>query len=414
MTGLRRAGIFYIVAALFALTGCGGGGSNGGGAAGVGSLAGTVSSSVGGQPIMGANVSVIGTQLTTTTNQQGGFSLPGVPGGSVSYTITASGFQSALITAAVPAGGQSVLQNITLTAFASGSPNWHDLSANIPTAAQITDISAIGGNLWLASRTSGAPSIYRSGDGGVSFLPVTSAPTDVVNRLYFFSTLYGVALSSGSQLYSTLDAGETWVSQYISGISSGSITGFDKNGWAVGPAGAVAHYTLLPQPAENVYTWSAVDVGTFQDLYAVSFPYQPLVGFIIGKGSFVLQTTDGGFTWKKEVVSSPGALRAMYWLDSTHGWAVGDQGCILYYNGTQWIRQSTPTTNNLRDIAFLDTSNGWAVGENGTILHTTNGGLSWVQEAKALSYQTLLRVAPVSTTEIYAVGSGRTLLKYSK
>jgi hypothetical protein len=48
--------------------------------------------------------------------------------------------------------------------------------------------------------------------------------------------------------------------------------------------------------------------------------------------------------------------------------------------GVTWVNQYTLPLSFLTDIYFVDHINGWAVGGNGTILHTTNGGVTFIEE----------------------------------
>jgi len=59
---------------------------------------------------------------------------------------------------------------------------------------------------------------------------------------------------------------------------------------------------------------------------------------------------------------------------------VGEGGKIFRSNdgGLTWQKQNSGTTANLYAVNFIDSSNGWAVGDNGIILNTINAGYSWV------------------------------------
>lgn len=50
------------------------------------------------------------------------------------------------------------------------------------------------------------------------------------------------------------------------------------------------------------------------------------------------------------------------------GFAVGNNGRILKYNGTQWTQDTSPVTTTLFSVAVISTSEAWAVGANGVIL----------------------------------------------
>jgi len=84
-------------------------------------------------------------------------------------------------------------------------------------------------------------------------------------------------------------------------------------------------------------------------------------------------------------------------LSPTLGWAVGDLGTIMSWNGLEWTLVQSPTTKNLYSVVFPDVSNpndGWIVSQTDTlstgvfptILHwdgvawvrlDTSNGLSW-------------------------------------
>jgi len=58
--------------------------------------------------------------------------------------------------------------------------------------------------------------------------------------------------------------------------------------------------------------------------------------------------------------------------DDAHGWAIGDEGTILEYDGATWEHIESPTTYRLYDLV-TDGGNGWAVGDYGTVLRLENG-----------------------------------------
>ncbi len=87
-------------------------------------------------------------------------------------------------------------------------------------------------------------------------------------------------------------------------------------------------------------------------------------------------------------------LYSVFFINTTTGWAVGDNGTIIKYqdvvcvdtvNGIidsnftdcRWKKLTSGITNSLFDAYFLDASTGWVVGQNGHILNTTDGGNSW-------------------------------------
>ncbi|RLI15848.1 hypothetical protein DRO41_03500, partial [Candidatus Bathyarchaeota archaeon] len=49
-----------------------------------------------------------------------------------------------------------------------------------------------------------------------------------------------------------------------------------------------------------------------------------------------------------------------------------------HWNGTTWNEVASPTTETLYSVFMVDANDGWAVGKNGTILHWT--GTEWIPE----------------------------------
>ncbi len=79
------------------------------------------------------------------------------------------------------------------------------------------------------------------------------------------------------------------------------------------------------------------------------------------------------------------SLNAVTFLDSLHGWAVGDFGTILRTTdgGSTWSRQNCPNSwltiypGHLRQVSFTNLNHGWASGDSGMLIRTTNGGANW-------------------------------------
>lgn len=59
--------------------------------------------------------------------------------------------------------------------------------------------------------------------------------------------------------------------------------------------------------------------------------------------------------------------------------AVGDRGHILYSddNASTWVQAKVPTKQLLTAVFFVDDSHGWAVGHDAQILATQDGGATW-------------------------------------
>ncbi|MDD2889849.1 MAG: T9SS type A sorting domain-containing protein [bacterium] len=90
-------------------------------------------------------------------------------------------------------------------------------------------------------------------------------------------------------------------------------------------------------------------------------------------------------------------------IDSLHGWAVGNGGAILYTDkcgvDSIWDTLTSGVTNNLRCVKFVDSLNGW-VGGDGIILRTRDGGQNWVTEYSDL---VISKICAVDTNYAWAL-----------
>jgi photosystem II stability/assembly factor-like uncharacterized protein len=98
-------------------------------------------------------------------------------------------------------------------------------------------------------------------------------------------------------------------------------------------------------------------------------------------------------------------------LDTSHVWAVGDNGTVLFYDGTRWNSQISPTTNNLKDVWAISENDVWAVGDGGTIIHYDGSG--WTINSQGLTDKNLRGISGCDATHLYAVGDSGTVLIYS-
>lgn len=103
--------------------------------------------------------------------------------------------------------------------------------------------------------------------------------------------------------------------------------------------------------------------------------------FTIIVAVFVLTANAQNFDWTEQNSGVTEHLRDVYFASSLNGWAVGDDGIILYTDdgGTSWTIQTSGVTERFRAVFALDLNNAFVVGgENSKImLKTIDAGLTW-------------------------------------
>jgi photosystem II stability/assembly factor-like uncharacterized protein len=122
---------------------------------------------------------------------------------------------------------------------------------------------------------------------------------------------------------------------------------------------------------------------TINDLAILNNGHIWAVGYNGKDPNEMYYSKDGGRSWIPMSVDSRGMiLKALYFLDNQHGWAVGDSGIILTTadGGMSWSKSPTPTDYPLTRVHFVNTQVGYVV--NGTewggeVFRTINSGEKW-------------------------------------
>jgi photosystem II stability/assembly factor-like uncharacterized protein len=162
----------------------------------------------------------------------------------------------------------------------------------------------------------------------------------------------------------------------------------DQNrGWVAGSGG-----TLL-ETKDGGVTWKRLFPLSKDNLHDVYFANES-VGWLVAERdllklktndeprAYLLKTEDGGFSWRRIFLNGVDAnvrlVRAVF-ADADRGWVFGETGVVFATRdgGAHWIRQASATKHLLLGGAFTDHAHGWLVGAGATILQTSDGGATW-------------------------------------
>ncbi len=191
----------------------------------------------------------------------------------------------------------------------------------------------------------------------------------------------------------------------------------EQHGWAVGWYGMTMRY--------ESGAWRRLDVNTSEHLRGV-WMTSPDEGWAVGSHSIICRCYRGEWT----VVRSPlrpfaersdmgfapsisdtygiADLHAIQMVSPHEGWAVGESGTILHYNGYHWEQIASPTDKTLQAVQMLAPDCGWAVGWQGTILKYD--GDKW-QPAPCPNQAYYFGLHMTSATEGWAVGSTGNIIR---
>lgn len=258
---------------------------------------------------------------------------------------------------------------------------------------------------------------------------------DIINGISLLSYAEGWAVANEeNSRYNILKlSGNTWASTPYAGTCPVTLNAVSavsaRNVWAVGVRNRTFscsfgnyRYTVLYW---NGTTWTTLSSATSPSIPAdgSSTTIQDLnsihvidtngdgignFGFAVGNAGRILQFN--GSAWS--AVSSPytSDYESVYVVSASEAWAVGTSGRIIRWNGSSWSAVSSPTSTTLNSISMVDTNGdgvaeaGWAVGASGIAIRYN--GSTWSSQNAGGS--TLYSVFAFDADDAWAVGtSGR-------
>ncbi len=144
-------------------------------------------------------------------------------------------------------------------------------------------------------------------------------------------------------------------------------------------------------------------------------------GWAVGQNGAIIHY-DGG-SWKSTTspVTTNTRLNGISAVAADDIWAVGDDepaaapgshALVLHYDGTSWseveIGQTSPANSDLHDVSMVSTNDGWAVGEGGAIIRYTG---TWANFTSPTT-ENLNGVDMVATDDGWAVGNSGKILRW--
>ena len=301
---------------------------------------------------------------------------------------------------------------------------------NSGTTQHLNKVQFVDANTGWAVGDSGT--ILHTNNAGAAWIPQASGTNLNLVDISFVNANTGWVLASEwdpnveSILLKTTNGGIDWIQQIQDSLEFSAIFFIDENiGWLVG--GGV----LKTTDGGNIWIPKTMQGWCFD----VQF-LDPFTGFVAA-GS-ILKSTDGGDNWIEQLSGfATGSIRGISFSDSENGFAVRatHQGFPFPYlvyrttnGGTDWLEITTPDTSSysynnvysinsdivyvvgirsitdtlkalilrssdagttwdkqlfeingsLNGVHFVNENIGWVVGDSGTILHTTNGGVTFI------------------------------------
>ncbi len=276
----------------------------------------------------------------------------------------------------------------------NGGTSW--MSQTSGTSYSLKSVYFVGANTGWAVGENGI--IIKTINGGTSWTSQTSGTTFILNAIHFTDVNTGSVVGENGTILKTTNGGTNWNSQTSPTAQSLYSVDFTNEniGWIVGGNGSILKTT------NGGANWISQTSQTTQWLYSVDF-IDANTGWAVGGNGKILKTTDGGAMWYSSQTGGSD-LYSVHFFNAYNGWAVGNYGEIYTtLNGISWTAQSSGTTDHLYSINFVDVLTGWAVGGYGAIMKTTDGGENWTAQTSGTGYS-LNSVDFVDENNGWAVG----------
>jgi photosystem II stability/assembly factor-like uncharacterized protein len=172
----------------------------------------------------------------------------------------------------------------------------------------------------------------------------------------------------------------------------------ENDGWIAGSGNILLHYdgiNWIPDTIMNIDAVTSIHFVNSNLGWATTYKWNSFDQSYNGK-----IYKYNGSDWKLDSSSyyKKNNLNKIFMLDATHGWAVGENGYSLKYNGIEWIKDSI-TNSYLYDIYFTDAEHGWALSNNGFYRYDS---AMWKHDTYLYSQS----ITFVSNSDGWAVGNG--------
>lgn len=185
-----------------------------------------------------------------------------------------------------------------------------------------------------------------------------------------------LGFASGSLLYKTTDAGNSWVTVHLKNTFSSIHFPNDSVGYFIGGSGIG---DLLYKTIDRGQNYVAVTNG-FQSIKEATYFLNSDIGYLCGwYGGLLAKTFDGGTTWQQVEATESTQCWDVHFIDENIGYYINNSGGNYAISntidgGATWTTQLIASGIHLNGFYFISPNNAVAVGNSGKIYKMANGG----------------------------------------
>lgn len=231
-----------------------------------------------------------------------------------------------------------------------------------------------------------------------SFILTYTAYTQGFNSVFSKDGNFVWAVGNNGSAYYSVTGGLTWNAFTIGSVKYNSIFSINQKVWIVGETG------ILQLSTNAGLNWAGYTISS-QHLNSVFFVDENN-GWIVGNSGTILRTVNGGVNWTTQTSPFSVDLNCVRFLSTSDGVACGNNGKVIYWNGSSWNAYTTPVTNNLLSVD-KKSSTIIATSADGSAIKSVNNGSNWsVIDYKTMSKSEISSIHMLDANTFYSCGGG--------
>ncbi|MBM2840794.1 MAG: hypothetical protein HW412_1322 [Bacteroidetes bacterium] len=218
--------------------------------------------------------------------------------------------------------------------------------------------------------------MLRTTDGGTTWVR-QEHPEEFYYTVSFHDSVNGWLGGTRGKLMRTTDGGLTWSpavvdSSIASGFAIHNLRFYSRNyGFAVGGQLDLAGIVWRTTNGGERWSANAHSSEPVNDLHYIDSLNLLAVGGEFDIGASMIRSSDGGGRWDYTYLGVWGDARAIAFRTPAEGWVpLGFTGTYIVTRdtGNTWAEFYSPDSTPVYDVTFIDSTHGFMVGDEGTIL----------------------------------------------
>jgi photosystem II stability/assembly factor-like uncharacterized protein len=234
---------------------------------------------------------------------------------------------------------------------------------------QITFVNRMEG--WISDLRD----VYKTTDGGKTWVRIDELRSRCTGELFFLNSARGWIIGDDVTAYGLKGKSFQKISEVPNKFSDIRKMEFVNElvGWR--SERGYEDYNAFLKTTDGGISWENLNVRDSGIVWDFTF-VNDQVGYSIADLPGLYFTSNGGVSWNMVEGLGKKLFSKVFFLNETHGWALGEEICRTVDGGKKWKCEKIHYDDFGEDFGFVNAQNGWLI-TNSKIFATTNGGKTW-------------------------------------